>query len=152
VEGGRVSLAGKIKLTAEEMRYIALFESITGATAKDCIIDDRQNKLVFITKEREGGLAVGRYGGKVKILKRMTGRDIDIIEYSDNPVDFIKNAFIPVKVQDVRLTEKLDGRKIVVVKIDEREKGLAIGRKGERANRIRQLARKYFNIDNVIII
>ena len=145
-------MAGKIKLAAEEMRYIALFESVTGATAKDCIIDNKQNKLIFITKEKEGGLAVGKYGGKVKILKRMTGRDIDIIEYSDNPLEFIKNAFMPVKVQDVRLTEKLDGRKIVVVRIDEKDKGLAIGRKGERANRIRQLARKYFDIDNVIIV
>jgi len=145
-------VAGKIKLTAEEMRYIALFESVTGATAKDCIIDDKQNKLIFITKEKEGGLAVGKSGGKVKVLKRMTGKDIDIIEYSDDPVEFVKNAFMPVKVQEIRLTEKLDGRKIVVVKIDEREKGLAIGRKGERANRIRQLARKYFNIDNVIIV
>lgn len=145
-------MAGKIKLTAEEMRYIALFESVTGATAKDCIIDDKQNKLIFITKEKEGGLAVGKYGGKVKVLKKMTGRDIDVIEYSENPLEFVKNAFMPVKVQDVRLTEKLDGRKIIVVKIDEKDKGLAIGRKGERANRIRQLARKYFDIDNVIIV
>ncbi|MHC1586461.1 MAG: NusA-like transcription termination signal-binding factor [Candidatus Hecatellaceae archaeon] len=145
-------MAGKIKLTAEEMRYIALFESITGATAKDCIIDDERNKLIFITKEKEGGLAVGKYGGKVKILKRMTGRDIEVIEYADNPVDFVRNAFMPVKVQEIRLTEKLDGRKIIVVKINEADKGLAIGRKGERANRIRQLAKKYFGIDNVIIV
>ena len=145
-------LAGKIKLTAEEMRYIALFESITGATAKDCIIDEKANKLVFITKEREGGLAVGKYGGKVKILKKMTGKDIEVIEYADDPVEFVRKAFMPVKVQEVRMTEKLDGRKIIVVRINEADKGLAIGRKGERANRIRQLARKYFDIDNVIIV
>ena len=144
-------MAGKIKLTAEEMRYIALFESITGATAKDCLIDNQQNKLIFITKEKEGGLAVGKYGSKVKALKRVTGKDIEIIEYADNPVDFLKNAFMPAKVQEVRVIERPDGRKVVRVKIDDACKGLAIGRKGERANRIRQLVKKYFDIDNVII-
>jgi hypothetical protein len=31
-----------IKLTGTEMRYIALFESITGANVKDCIINEGQ--------------------------------------------------------------------------------------------------------------
>ena len=140
-----------IRLTADEMRYIALFESMTGATAKDCLIDNDLNKIIFVTKEKEAGLAVGRNGSKVKMLRKMTGRNIEIIEYADNIQEFIKNAFIPARVKEIRVAERLDHRKIAVVKVDERDKGLAIGRGGERADRVRQLAKRYFQIDNIII-
>ena len=43
-------MANKIKLTNEEMRQIALFESITGATAKDCVIDTKNNRLIFVVR------------------------------------------------------------------------------------------------------
>jgi N utilization substance protein A len=144
-------MSNRIRLTADEMRYISLFESITGATAKDCLIDNDLNKLIFITKENEAGLAVGRNGSKVKILKKVTGRNIEIIEYANNAQEFVKKAFTPARVKEVRVTEKLDGRKIVVVKVEEKDKGLAIGKGGERAERIRQLAKRYFQVDNIII-
>lgn len=141
----------KIKLTANEMRYMALFESISGAMAKDCIIDDEQNKLVFITKEKEAGFAVGKNGVKIKMLRKATGRNIEIIEYAESVQDFIKNAFIPAIIKEVRIIERLNKAKVAVVKVDERDKGLAIGKGGERVERIRQLLRRYFNIDNLII-
>ena len=31
-----------IRLTSDEMRYITLLENVTGATANDCIIDNKQ--------------------------------------------------------------------------------------------------------------
>ena len=46
-----------IRLTSKEMRYIALFESITSATVKDCIVDEEQNRIIFIIKEGEIGRA-----------------------------------------------------------------------------------------------
>lgn len=141
----------RIRLTADEMRYIALFESITGATAKDCLIDNDQNKIIFVTKENEAGLAVGKDGAKVKVLKRVTGRNIEIIEYAGDIQTFIKSAFVPARIKEIRISPKLDGTKIVVINVDEKDKGLAIGRRGERAERIRQLAKKYYNISNIII-
>ena len=133
------------------MRYIALFESITGATAKDCLIDNTQNKIIFVTKEKEAGLAVGKDGAKVKVLKRVTGRNIEIIEYARDAQSFIKSAFVPARIREIRISSRLDGTKIAVIKVEERDKGLAIGRRGERAERIRQLAKKYYDIRNIII-
>tara|TARA_B100000315_G_C14021769_1_gene339132 strand:+ start:22 stop:456 length:435 start_codon:yes stop_codon:yes gene_type:complete len=141
----------RIKITANEMRYMALFESISGAMAKDCIIDDDQKKLVFITKAKEAGFAVGRNGTKIKMLKRATGKNIEIIEYAENIQDFIKNAFMPARIREVRLIEKVDKTKMAIVQVEECDKGLAIGRGGERVERIRNLLRKYFNITNLII-
>lgn len=144
-------MLSRIKLTADEMRYIALFESITGATAKDCLIDNTQNKIIFVTKEKEAGLAVGKDGAKVKVLKRVTGRNIEIIEYAKDAQSFIKSAFVPARIREIRVSPRLDGTKIVMIKVEERDKGLAIGRRGERAERIRQLAKKYYDVSNIII-
>ncbi|OYT55595.1 MAG: hypothetical protein B6U77_01355 [Candidatus Hecatellales archaeon ex4484_218] len=91
-------MTSKIRLTADEIRYMALFESITGVAARDCIIDNHSNKITFITNKNEAGIAVGKNGSKIKLLRKTTGRNIEIIEYADNVQDFIKNAFTFIKV------------------------------------------------------
>ena len=144
-------MTSKIKLTADEIRYMALFESITGVAARDCIIDNHSNKITFITNKNEAGIAVGKNGSKIKLLRKTTGRNIEIIEYADNVQDFIKNAFIPARVKEVRVVEKLDNKKIAIVRVEEKDKGLAIGKGGEKVGRVRQLLKRYFDINNLII-
>ncbi|RJX15496.1 NusA-like transcription termination signal-binding factor [Candidatus Bathyarchaeota archaeon] len=144
-------MTSKIRLTADEIRYMALFESITGVAARDCIIDNHSNKITFITNKNEAGIAVGKNGSKIKLLRKTTGRNIEIIEYADNVQDFIKNAFVPVRVKEVRVVEKLDSKKIAIVRVEEKDKGLAIGKGGEKVGRVRQLLKRYFDINNLII-
>ncbi len=144
-------MTSKIRLTVDEIRYMALFESITGVAAKDCIIDNHSNKITFITNKNEAGIAVGKNGSKIKLLRKTTGRNIEIIEYADNVQDFIKNAFIPARVKEVRVVEKLDSKKIAIVRVEEKDKGLAIGKGGEKVGRVRQLLKRYFDINNLII-
>jgi N utilization substance protein A len=141
----------KIRLTSDEMRYIALFENITGAIATDCIIDDERNRIILIVKRGEVGLAIGKHGSRIKLLKRMTRKDIEIVEHSDNPEDFIKNSFAPARIKEIRITDRLDNRKVAVVTVENQDKGIAIGRNGRTAERTRFLAKRYFQIDNVVI-
>ena len=140
-----------IRLTSKEMRYIALFESITSATVKDCIVDDELNRIIFIVKEGEIGVAIGRGGKNIRVLERMTGKKHEIIEHSENPAQFIKNALKPAHVSEIRITERPDGKSIAVVSVDARDKGVAIGKNGRNAERIRLLAKRYFQIQNVSI-
>jgi len=140
-----------IRLTSREMRYIALFESITSATVKDCIIDDELNRIIFIVKEGDIGAAIGKGGKNIRLLERMTGKKHEIIEHSDNPVQFIKNALKPARVNEVRITERPNGKTIAVVSVNPRDKGVAIGKNGRNAERIRFLAKRYFQIQNVSI-
>jgi len=141
-----------IKFTSREMRYIALFESITGATAKDCIVDEELNRIVFIVKEGNVGMAIGRGGKNIRLLERMTGKKHEIIEHSESPVQFIKNALKPAQVKEIRITERPNGRTIAVVSVHPRDKGVAIGKNGRNAERIRFLAKRYFQIQNVSIM
>ncbi|RLI37116.1 NusA-like transcription termination signal-binding factor [Candidatus Bathyarchaeota archaeon] len=144
-------MAKGIRFTNREMRYIALFESITGATVRDCIIDDKANRVIFVIKEGDAGMAIGKRGKNITLLERMTGKRHEIIEYSDNPVQFIKNALKPARVREVRIIERLNGKSIAIISVDPRDKGIAIGRNGRNAERIRFLAKRYFQIDNISI-
>jgi len=144
-------MATGIKLTSKEMRFIALFESITGATVKDCILDEDTDRAIFIVKEGNIGMAVGKGGKNIRLLERMTNKKHEIIEYSEDPASFIKNALKPAHVREIRITEKPDGKTIAVVAVDPRDKGVAIGKNGRNAERIRFLAKRYFQIQNVSI-
>ena len=69
-----------IKFNANEIRYIALFESMTGAMVKDCIIDDELSKVTFVVKNGDMGLAIGKGGSTVTKVKRAVDKGVEIIE------------------------------------------------------------------------
>ena len=144
-------MATGIKLTSVEMRYIALFQSITGATVKDCIVDDELNRIIFVVKEGSIGMAIGKKGKNIHQLEKMTGKKHEVIEHSESPAQFIKNALKPAKVDEVRITERMDGKTIAVISVNPKDKGVAIGKNGRNAERIRFLAKRYFQIQNVSI-
>ena len=140
-----------IKITCDEMRYIALFESISGASVKDCIVDEEQGRAIFVVSQGQVGVAIGRGGRNIHTLEKMTGKKHEIIEYSEDPVQFIKNALKPAAVREVRITERTDGKTIAVVTVNPKDKGVAIGKNGKNAERLRFLAKRYFQIQNVSI-
>ena len=72
------------------MRYIALFESVSGASVKDCIIDEEQERAIFVVNQGQVGVAIGKGGRNIHTLERMTGKKHEIIEYSEDPVTYEK--------------------------------------------------------------
>jgi N utilization substance protein A len=144
-------LTSGIKFTGTEMRYIALFESITSANAKDCIVDEQEGRVLYVVNEGQVGVAIGRGGRNIHTLERMTGKRHEIIEYSEDPVQFIKNALKPASVREVRVSERPDGKKMAVVAVNPKDKGVAIGKNGKNAERLRFLAKRYFQIQSVSI-
>ena len=143
-------LAPKIRLTSDEMRYIALFESITGATANDCVIDDDNDRIIFVTKKGDMGLAIGKGGKNINTLRKMVGRYVEVVEHGDTVDDLIRNSLAPARIREIRITEKPE-KKIVVIEVESRDKALAIGKNGRTIDKTRMLAKRYFQIDNVLI-
>ncbi len=140
--------ASRIKLSMEEMRLIALFENITGATANDCIIDS--DRVIFLAKAGEMGLAIGKGGKNINALRKMTGKPIEVVEFADTIEGLVKSCLAPAKIKEVRITERPD-RKIVVVEVEPKDKALAIGKNGRTIDKTRMLAKRYYQVDHVQI-
>jgi len=140
-----------IKFTTNEIRYIALFESMTGAMVKDCIVDDENGKVTFLVKKGDMGLAIGKKGSTVAKVQKALDKGVEVIEHSNDPVEFIKNLMAPAKVRSIRILQKENGEKIATVETDPKNKRIAIGRGGQNIERARLLARRQHNISNIII-
>lgn len=143
-------LQPKIKLTSEEMKYMALFESTTGATVQDCVIDEKLSRIIFVAKQGDMGLAIGKGGKNINTLRRMTSRQIEVVEYADTPEQLIRNSLSPARIKEIRVTERPD-KKIVVVEVDAQDKAIAIGKNGRTIDKTRLLVKRYFDIDHVVV-
>jgi N utilization substance protein A len=142
-------LLGNIKITGDEMKFIQLLQNVTGATVMDCIVDG--DSIIFTVKKGEIGLAVGKGGEKIKRLRAMTNKSVEVYEFVEDPEKFLRTALKPAKINEVRIVDRGLGGKVASVSVDAKDKGIAIGRNGENIKKIRFLAKRYFELDNVVI-
>ena len=76
------------------------------------------------------GSCIGQRGARIsKILDELNPEKIDIIKYSEDPVEFIKEALSPAKVLSVELDT--DGQKVCKATVPDGQLSLAIGNKGQ---------------------
>ncbi len=74
------------------------------------------------------GAAVGQRGTRVQVvINELGGEKIDIIEYSEDPKQYITNSLSPAKVLDVKILPKNKALAIV----PEEQLSLAIGKNGQ---------------------
>jgi transcription termination/antitermination protein NusA len=140
-----------IKLTSDQLGLISIFQNMSGAMVRDCIVDEKGGRLIFIVNKGQMGLAIGKRGATIQNIERVVKKPIEAVEWSDDPAEMIRNALDPSAVQEVRLTDKLDGTKSMSVIVDSRKKGAVLGRGGKNAEKVRLIAKKYFDISNVQI-
>lgn len=141
----------EIRLTPLELRYISLLQDLTGAIAKDCIVDEQSNRIIFIVAKGQAGLAIGRRGVNVSRLKKLLGKEIDIVEEGGNIEELAANCVAPARVREVRVTT-MAGKKVVYINVYPEDKGVAIGKDGRTVQRARIILRRYYDVDNVVIV
>jgi transcription termination/antitermination protein NusA len=142
----------KIKLTSDELRLISLFQSITSATARDCIVDEKMERVIFIVNKGQMGLAIGKGGTTIRQLQNVVTKKVELVEYSDDPSEFIRNILNSDMINEIKMNERVDGTKQAVVIVDAKKKGVVVGREGRNAEKARLLAKRYFQISNVLIV
>lgn len=140
-----------VKLTMNELRYISLFQDITGVTPKDCVVSDDLNLVIFIVDSDKLGQAIGGRGSNAKYVSKVIGKNVEIVGWAEDLNDFVKNIFTPARVYKVQLVDGKE-RKVLYVYVDSRDKGLAIGRNGRNVAKAKLLLNRYFSINNVIIM
>lgn len=78
------------------------------------------------------GACIGTRGARVSsIVNELGGEKIDIVEYSDDPAQFIASALSPANVLTVTVAE--DGSHACRVSVPDGQLSLAIGNKGQNA-------------------
>lgn len=75
------------------------------------------------------GALVGQRGVRVAVVtSELGGEKIDVVEWSENPAEYVKEALKPARILDIELFED-ENR--AVVQVDEDQQSLAIGRGGQ---------------------
>lgn len=76
------------------------------------------------------GACIGPKGTRVnKIVEELAGEKIDIVKYSEDPVEFISEALSPAKV--VSVTIQSTDPKVCIARVPESQLSLAIGNRGQ---------------------
>jgi len=130
---------------------MSLFQSVTSVTARDCVVDDKMERVIFIVNRGQMGLAIGKGGATIRQLQNVVTKKVELVEYSDDASDFVRNILNPQMVNDVKITHRTDGSKQAVVLVDAKRKGVVVGKEGRNAEKARLLAKRYFQISNVLI-
>ncbi|MCJ7517035.1 MAG: NusA-like transcription termination signal-binding factor [Methanomassiliicoccales archaeon] len=137
-----------ITFTEETLRYISLFENVTRTHVKDCL--ETEDKLVFVVDPGQANRAVGKGGENVIRMKNTTGKNIQVIEYSDEPEEFIRNVFYSYNVQGVAIENR--GNIVhATVTVDPKVKGRAIGKNGRNLKIARDIVNRHHNIQSISV-
>lgn len=94
-----------------------------------------RTKIAVFSKDKQVdaiGACIGTRGARVgTIVDELNGEKIDIIEYNENPKEFIAAALSPASVIKVQVAA--DGSKTCRVTVPDSQLSLAIGNKGQNA-------------------
>lgn len=135
----------KIKYTEDIMKYISLFESLTGTNLKDCILND---SLLFIVKENQIGKAIGKNGVNAKRIESLLKKKIKIVEFNPDVKQFIKNMVYPLQVEDIKEEDNI----VSIMGRDKKTKGLLIGRDRKNLIQLKTITKRYFNIEDIKVV
>ncbi|MBI1972783.1 NusA-like transcription termination signal-binding factor [Candidatus Woesearchaeota archaeon] len=119
--------------------FITTFERVTRTNVKRLLLD-KKGKLVFIVEEGQAGKAIGKAGMNMRKLQRLFKKRIRVIEFNQNPIEFVKNYITPLEVESI--TEKDD--QITISSQDTKTKGMLIGRNKQNIQELNSIVQKLF--------
>jgi N utilization substance protein A len=129
----------------KERRYIEELRILTKSTALDCIIDDRFDRIIYIVKQGDMGLAIGKKGENIKRLQNVLGKRVEMVEYSENRDEFVTNIFKPAEVDRVEQDSATGQLNVYVTR--KSDLGIAIGKGGCNIEKARLLTRRFYNLE-----
>lgn len=138
----------EVKFDTETIRLITMFENLTSAPVKDCLIDNLTNTIYFIVEEGKVGIAIGKNGSRVKNVENLVKKHIKIFEFSKDLITFIKN--IMPQVTSVKIRNE-DERIILEIKVEKKDRALTIGRDGKNLKIYKEILQRSHAINDLIV-
>jgi len=133
----------RIKYDMRVMKFISLFENLTGAKLKDCFIND--DVVYFVVQEGQIGLALGKKGSNIRRVESVLNRKIKIVEFNSQLNQFIKNAVFPLRIDNISGLET-DNGVITLTTNDSKTRGLLIGKAAQNLRKYEVVIKRYFDI------
>ncbi|MFH1276299.1 MAG: NusA-like transcription termination signal-binding factor [Candidatus Woesearchaeota archaeon] len=131
----------RLLLDQDALGLSSLIERITRVNVKDCFKED--DTLYVIVDPGNLGKVVGKGGIIIKKLQLQLKKNIKVIEYRDNVVDFVKNVIYPIRVEQI-----VEEEGFVVIKDSNRSvKSKLIGRDSKNLNVIKRAVKRFFPVD-----
>jgi len=137
-----------IKLDAQTLRYISIFEAATNAQVKDCI--ERENLVVFVVYPRNLRKALENNGSKIQTVRNLIKKNVMVVEYSPDILIFVKNVFHRFKVRNVKI-DNVDGQFSITVFVDPKDKARAIGKDGKNLKLAKEIIGRHFPLKNLVV-
>ncbi len=136
----------RIKFDIDAMKFMSLFEAMTRAKLKDCIISE--NLITFIVEEGEIAKAIGKSAVNVKKLEIKLKKKVKIAEFSDDIVKFIQSLTYPAKIREVQKEEGI----VKITAADSQSRGLLIGREANILRAYEAIVKRYFDIEEIKVL
>ncbi len=124
--------AGELVMRLFEQEVPEIYDNTV--VIKSCAREaGERTKIAVSSRDRDVdsvGACVGMKGMRVQsIIRELRGEKIDIIEFSENPVEFATHALSPAKIS--RVTVLSAEEKHMEVIVDDTQLSLAIGKRGQ---------------------
>ncbi len=130
------------ELTEDDLKIFSSFERFTGVMPSDYVSSD--STLVFFVDGKELGKAIGKSAKNIKKLSSYFKKRIVIVADSDDPLQLIKNYFGDVDIKNIE-ERNVMGERNYLMYVDEKQRGVAVGRNGERVKLIKNVLKKRFD-------
>ncbi len=143
-----MSMTQEISFTGEILGYINIFEKVTKTQVKDCM--ETPEKIIFIVMPHQGSKAIGKRGETATRLRELLKKNVQIIEFSEDPKIFLRNIFWPYGVQNV----DIENRGTVIhatITVKPENKARAIGKHGANLDLARRIVNRHFEINSVSV-
>lgn len=131
-----------VELTGDDLSMFSNFERITHVMPSDYIATE--SSLVFLVSQESLGKAIGKQASNIEKLRQVFRKRVIVIADSNDPEMFVRNFFGNVAIVDIEIRDVM-GEKAIMLTIDEKDRGIAIGRDGERIKAAKTLLKKKFN-------
>lgn len=127
-----------LKYDMELIGKINLFEKVTRCSVKECF--SFKDKLTFMVPQGDLWKALGKNKANLLKLEKMFNKQIRVIEFHEEILQFIQNLIAPLRV--VKISE--ENNIVTIVGPDMKTKGLMIGSKAKNLRETEEIVRKYF--------
>ncbi|MBN2599983.1 MAG: NusA-like transcription termination signal-binding factor [Candidatus Thermoplasmatota archaeon] len=138
----------EIILSNETVQYINLASKYTGASIRDCLVED--DRVVFIVEKGHLGIAIGSKAKNLERLRALLKKSVKFVEFDEDKTRFVQNLCKPYNVTKVSFEEN-DRESVARIEVNPRDKSKLIGKGGRNINMIRKMAQRHHQIKDVQI-